>query len=113
MNCIRCGREITEDRTFCADCTEIMDAHPVNPGTPIQILARPTANERRTSPKNPGSSQTAQLSRLRGAIRWLCAIVAVLSVLVCLLGVLLIRTVNTTPQPTATGKNDTTTGANP
>ena len=113
MSCIRCGRETAEGQTFCDTCKEIMDANPVKPGTPIQILPRPTATERRAAPKTAGPTQAEQLSRLRGVIRWLCGIIAVLSVLVCLLGVLLIRILDTQPQPSNIGKNYTTTGANP
>ena len=34
MNCMKCGREIPEQQTFCDVCLEVMSQYPVNPHTP-------------------------------------------------------------------------------
>lgn len=114
MNCMKCGKETAEGQSFCTDCLEVMEAYPVKPGTPIQILPRPAANERRSPPRSTGPTPAEQVSHLRRTIRWLYLMIAVLSVLLCITGVLLIQTLNHPQETPDIGKNYTaTTGAKP
>lgn len=48
MQCLKCGREIGEDRVFCTDCLLVMEANPVKPGTPV-VLPRRENQPRRTT----------------------------------------------------------------
>ena len=37
MNCVKCGKETTENNVFCPDCLAQMADYPVKPGTPVTI----------------------------------------------------------------------------
>ena len=37
MNCLRCGRETTDDHTFCDHCLQTMEKYPVRPGTAVML----------------------------------------------------------------------------
>ena len=74
MFCMKCGREIREDRVFCEECLADMARHPVKPGTPVQLPVRPVqAVAKRSSRKKEVTVET-QLSRQRAAIVWLCGL---------------------------------------
>ena len=47
MNCVKCGRETTEEQVFCGVCLREMEDYPVKPGTAVLIPKR----ERETPPK--------------------------------------------------------------
>lgn len=51
MNCIKCGREIPETQAFCDHCLEAMKAHPVKPGTPIQLPQRKPVTAEKKRPQ--------------------------------------------------------------
>ena len=40
MYCLKCGREVNEDKVFCQDCVSVMDQYPVKPGTVILLPKR-------------------------------------------------------------------------
>ena len=40
MNCLKCGRETTEDHVFCDSCREEMGKYPVRPGTAVILPKR-------------------------------------------------------------------------
>ena len=40
MNCLRCGRELEDDRTFCDHCLQSMEKYPVRPGTAVMLPKR-------------------------------------------------------------------------
>ena len=37
MNCVKCGKDTTENNVFCPECLAQMADYPVKPGTPVQI----------------------------------------------------------------------------
>ena len=78
MNCMKCGREISDDQVFCPKCLEQMDACPVKPDIVVQLPQR-----RESQPKKPQSRKKAptpeeQVLRLKRKNRWLRAIVCLL-----------------------------------
>ena len=40
MYCLKCGREVNEDRNFCPDCVSVMEKYPVKPGTAVLLPKR-------------------------------------------------------------------------
>lgn len=40
MNCLKCGKEVTEDSVFCADCLLEMEKYPVDSGTVVLLPRR-------------------------------------------------------------------------
>lgn len=91
MGCLKCGEATQKNRVFCDACMQIMQQYPVKQETAIQLPRResPPA-ERKPSPLR--DSTPKQLARLRSLIKGLLIVVAILSVLLCLAGILLIRT---------------------
>ena len=74
MNCMKCGVEIQEGCVFCDHCLEVMEAHPVRPGTHIHLPKRaleietpkkPVKKKRAPSPEEQISILKMKLLRLR------------------------------------------------
>ncbi len=40
MNCMKCGRELSGDGVFCAECLEEMEKYPIKPGTVVHLPRR-------------------------------------------------------------------------
>ena len=71
MHCMRCGREIGEDRVFCADCLVEMEKYPVKPGTAVRLPQRtvnPAPRKNAARKKAPTPEET--IRKLRGKLRF-------------------------------------------
>ena len=111
MYCIKCGRETGENQVFCENCLQIMQQYPVKPGAVISLPRRNTPAQEKKAPvlhKEPSAAD--QLAQLRSMIRWLTAIIAVLSVLLSATAVMLIRTLDKQKARTI-GQNYTIVGS--
>ena len=79
MNCMKCGREIPLGQVFCKECLGNMEAHPVAPGTPVQL----PVHKPETAPKRQNTRKTRkpeeQIIRLRRWVRGL--LIALLAVI--------------------------------
>ena len=59
MYCLKCGREVNEDKVFCPDCVAVMEQYPVKPGTVVLLpkrreggtVNRTTARRKNLSPE--------------------------------------------------------------
>ena len=86
MNCMKCGRELSSDGVFCADCLAEMENYPITPGTVVHLPRRrqePPAKKpslRRKSQPAP-EEQVKQLRRL--VRRLILALVVTLALLCC------------------------------
>lgn len=74
--CIKCGREVPPGNVFCADCLADMEAHPVTPGTPIQLPSTPPPAPKR-APVRRVRKPEEQVRSLRAAVVWLSIVLAV------------------------------------
>ena len=114
MRCLKCGVETPDNHVFCDNCLETMVQYPIKPGTPIQLPPKqPKGPEKHAAPENREPTTAEQLGQLRRMIRWLTAIIVLLSVLLCGTAVMLLRAMDDAPgaAPPSIGKNYTTTGA--
>lgn len=105
MYCMKCGKEITENRVFCDNCLEVMSQYPVPHGTPIQLPSTNRSSEKKAAPKKRQPTTEEYLVRFRKATRWL-SVALVSSLLVLSITIALL--VNNTNVPSATndiGKN--------
>lgn len=109
MQCLKCGKDTVEKHVFCQDCLSVMEKYPVKPGAAIQIPKRDTANaDKKAAARHREPTPSEMIQRLSRMIRWLTAIIAVLSILLLLTaGMVLHLTKETTPTGTI-GKNYTT-----
>ena len=84
MNCVKCGRETTEERVFCDECLRGMEEYPVKPGTAVHIPSRTEAEETRKAQPKRRSVRTLseQVLRLKKKVLRLRILAAVL-VLIC------------------------------
>ena len=80
MNCIRCGREIGEDQSFCQNCLGEMEDYPVKPGTVVLIPKRTEVQEEKKAPvrRKPSLSAEERVVKLKKKVLWLRLTVATL-----------------------------------
>lgn len=79
MNCLRCGRETTEQQVFCDACLEHMSRHPVKSDTPIYLPVRKVGDapkNKRRHRRERSAEETVVILRKR--IRVLMILVVVL-----------------------------------
>lgn len=117
MGCLKCGKETEESQIFCNSCLETMEAYPIKPGTPV-ILPQRSSNPHHEKPSSRKElSPEHQLQYLRKLLRWFAGVIALLSVLLCITGVMLIRSLNKQSAPAPgidnIGRNYTTTNKQP
>lgn len=108
MQCLKCGKDVSADLTFCEECLAEMAQYPVDPGTAIHIPKRTAPERRPAASREPSAAEL--LSRARKTIRWLFLLVILLSLLLSVTGIMLIRTLDRTTQPQGPvkGQNYTT-----
>lgn len=108
MQCLKCGKDVSSNPTFCDACLEEMALYPVKPGTPVRIPKRePPVKLTSLREQSPAE----QLARTRRALQRMYVLSAILALLLSITGIMLIRTLDRTVQPQgpAKGQNYTTT----
>ena len=90
MYCLKCGKECAPEHVFCADCMQIMAESPVDPSTPVVLPQRKNTVDKPSRRKSGGYADTVR--QLRRIISFLCWVLAVLTLLVCILSGWLIYT---------------------
>ena len=83
MNCLRCGREIEDDRVFCDHCLQSMEKYPVRPGTAVMLPKRKEATVQKKTKHHLPVPPAEQIRNLRKQ-RFLLILISLL--LACLLG---------------------------
>ncbi len=86
MNCIKCGRELSDTQVFCPRCLEQMEQYPVKPGTPVLLPpTRPNGQARPKKHQKTEKKPEEQVQALRSALSWLTAalVVALLAFALC------------------------------
>ena len=82
MSCMKCGKEISEDQSFCEECLAEMERYPVKPGTPVLLPQRqPIAPQRKRRSLKRIRKPEEQLASLRSTVRLLCVILCLLLVI--------------------------------
>ena len=77
MQCMRCGRDVTEGQVFCEVCLAEMEKYPVRPGTAVLL---PHYRRQSNLPKKPAKrtvqpeEQIRRLKRRSRILAWLLAI---------------------------------------
>ena len=65
MNCMKCGREVSEDNVFCADCLLEMEKYPVEPGTVVLLPRRRESSIPKKQVKRHSPAPEEQIASLR------------------------------------------------
>ena len=71
MYCMKCGKEVGENRVFCDACLEVMSHYPVRQGTAVHLPAISHATEKKAAPKTRQPTAEERLALLRVETRWL------------------------------------------
>lgn len=100
MGCLKCGEATQAEHVFCPTCMEVMQRYPVKPDTAVSIPRREVSSAERKPVSRTEPTPKQQLARLRAIVKWLLAVIVILSLLLCLVGVMLIHTLD---QPSGTG----------
>ena len=80
MNCLKCGRETTDDHVFCDSCRAEMEKYPVRPGTAVMLPRRQEVVVQKKPKRRAPPSAAVQVRRLKRQrfLLWLLVIVLVL-----------------------------------
>ena len=90
MNCVKCGKETTENNVFCPDCLAQMADYPVKPGTPVTIPDQGAV--RRPQPRKVRAPEPEDvIRRQKKLIRLLFVSVAILLIAWALTTAMVIR----------------------
>lgn len=88
MNCLNCNRETIGSDVFCDECRQVMEAYPVEKGTPVVIPAQPSPVAPKKHLLSRFASAEDQLAVAQRAVKRLSVVVIVLSLLLILAAVL-------------------------
>ena len=78
MHCMKCGRQIAEEQSFCGDCLEVMEKYPINPNATVTIPQRPAISPTKKRARRARDFKPEeQIRRLRLVIRCLIAALTV------------------------------------
>ena len=91
MNCMKCGREISEGQAFCEECLKIMEQYPVRPGTYVRIPPRKDYEELRQPRRKKELTQEEHLAHLQNKVHWLSIAVVTLLATTILLGMFILK----------------------
>ena len=105
--CLKCGVEIKEEAFFCSKCQEDMSRYPVKPGTVIHLPKRQTSPEKIVDLYQEPDHKK-KIAGLQKTVRFLAALVAVLSVLLTVTAFMLLHTMSEEPAAVPIGRNYTT-----
>ncbi|MBR4289360.1 MAG: zinc ribbon domain-containing protein [Oscillospiraceae bacterium] len=78
MNCMKCGREISDGQAFCPGCLERMAQCPVKPDVVVQLPRRQEELPKKPQPRKKMRTPEEQIQRLKRKNRWLTAIACLL-----------------------------------
>ena len=112
MHCLKCGKETADNQVFCVDCLAAMQDYPVKPGAAVHLPHReaPSLEKKQPARRQILTTET-HTAHLRTMVRWLTAIIAVLSILLCATAGMLIHTLENQSASQTIGKNYTTAGS--
>jgi len=65
MGCMKCGKDITDDNVFCADCLLEMEKYPVDPGTVVLLPRRKESSAPKKQTKRHVSAPEEQIAALK------------------------------------------------
>lgn len=84
MHCLKCGTEIESPDVFCPQCLTSMEDYPVSRETPVIIPPRPVYDPERRGKQPPKPEELlSQLLRRQRILARICAVLAVISVVLC------------------------------
>ena len=84
MECMKCGRELTNDGAFCVDCLLEMEKYPVEPGAVVLLPRRRESHVQKKQPKRHVPTLEEQIATLR---KWV--IILFLLLLACIVAIVL------------------------
>ena len=85
MICMKCGREIPEQQTFCDLCLAEMSRYPVNPNTPVILPRRSAVPYIKKAPRKKTVPLESQILALKHRIRVLTVLLVAMTLLAGLL----------------------------
>lgn len=111
MNCMKCGREISEGQAFCQECLNVMAEYPVRPGTYVRIPPRKDYEDVKQPRRKKELTPEEHLAVLQNKVHWLSIAVVALLATSILLGLFLLRDFMTQEeeQPSPMSRNYTVT----
>ena len=109
LNCLKCGKETSEQNVFCNHCLEVMAQYPVKPGTAIVLPHREAEVAEKKPPRRREASIKEQLQSHKTTIRWLLVTLCALLVALLFVSGMLLRVLQEQDPSQEIGRNYTTT----
>lgn len=92
MHCLKCGRKIEDNESFCPDCLADMAKYPIQPGTVVKLPTRTAtiSTKKRPTRRRKPLKPEEQIAALKKRCNWLTVllILAILAALIGLAGIL-------------------------
>lgn len=108
MNCMKCGRELKDQKVFCSRCLSEMARYPVKPNTVVQLPSRHTEPVVKKQPRKQEDKPEEQVKKLRSTVRWLGILLIVCLLAFAFTANVLLYFLNQTDDGPEIGKNYTT-----
>ena len=112
MHCMKCGKEILEKQAFCDQCLEVMEQHPINPGTKVWLPSRPApVNTKKSAPRRRVLPIEEKLARSKKAIQWLSIALAIVIFALVMTTSILVDSLQSSDNNSIIGQNYNTVDA--
>lgn len=69
MNCLKCGREISDEDVFCVDCQLDAQRFPIDPGAAVYLPKRTAVDAAKKQPRRRTVPMEEQVKILRKRVR--------------------------------------------
>ena len=88
MNCMKCGRDMTQQQAFCEECLAEMEKYPVKPGTVVHLPRRreETGGKKSHNRRKHLQSPEDQVKSLKRMVRVLLVTLLVSTILLVVSG---------------------------
>ena len=94
MYCLKCGRDTVDGHVFCLACQEAMVAHPVKPGTPVNLPQRKASSAKKPTYRKRVIPPDEQIAALRKSLRRTRILAFILAIILLMAGALLVHEFN-------------------
>ena len=91
MNCMKCGKEVSEGQAFCQECLKVMEQYPVRSGAYVRIPPRKDYEDPKQPRRKKELTQEEQIARLQNKVHWLSIAVVTLLAASILMGMFILK----------------------
>ena len=102
VNCMKCGKEVSEGQAFCQECLKVMEQYPVRSGTYVRIPPRKDYEDAKQPRRKKEMTQEEQIALLQVKVHWLSIAVVTLLAASILMGMFILKDLLLPEEPAIT-----------